>query len=90
MKVWITKMKGNYSGGMLLVAADSAEEAHAICLDCDDLEYIYWEWECENISDLKYKVQAYQGYAWEDWEEIPDLEYHGATPCIIAEAGYAE
>lgn len=28
MKVWINYRSGGYSGGMILVAANSAEEAH--------------------------------------------------------------
>lgn len=33
MKVWINKRQGDYTGGLLLVAANSAEEAHELCLN---------------------------------------------------------
>lgn len=33
MKVWINKRQGDYTGGLLLVAANSAQEAHELCLN---------------------------------------------------------
>ena len=33
MKVWMNKRQGDYTGGLLLVAANSAKEAHELCLN---------------------------------------------------------
>lgn len=43
MKVWMNKRQGDYTGGLLLVAANSVQEAHELCLNSENMEYIYWE-----------------------------------------------
>lgn len=58
MKVYINKPTGGYIGGLIIVAANSALEAHgAMCLEDDSLTYYYdadgWQ-ELEGvISDSK-------------------------------------
>ena len=81
MKVFMNKRKGGYSGGMILVAANSAEEAHeTFHNDCDFL-YMWTELD-GTITDFYYQPI--------DWEEVSNLEYHGEYPCVIAEEGYTE
>lgn len=43
MKVFMNKRQGGYSGGLALVAANSAKEAHELCMNSSELEDIYWE-----------------------------------------------
>lgn len=42
MKVFMNKRQGDYSGGLLLVSANSEQEAHELCLNSEKMEDIYW------------------------------------------------
>ena len=90
MKVWMNKRQGDYTGGLLLVAANSAEEAHELCLNTEELEDIYWEHGYEYQTAEHIKMPAYNCYKWNEWQEVPNLWYAGVKPCIIAEEGYTE
>ena len=90
MKVWMNKRQGDYTGGLLLVAANSAEEAHEVCLNTEELEDIYWEHGYEYQTAEHIKMPAYNCYKWNEWQEVPNLWYAGVKPCIIAEEGYTE
>lgn len=90
MKVWMNKRQGDYTGGLLLVAANSAEEAHELCLNTEELEDIYWEHGYEYPTAEHIKMPAYNCYKWDEWQEVPNLWYAGVKPCIIAEEGYTE
>ena len=90
MKVWMNKRQGDYSGGLLLVAANSAKEAHELCLNTEELEDIYWERGYEYPTAEHIKMPAYKCYKWDEWQEAPNLWYAGVKPCIIAEEGYTE
>lgn len=81
MKVWMNKRTGGYSGGMILVAANSAQEAHEV-FHADARFASYW-----NLSD--YVTDDFH-YSPVGWEEVSNLEYHGEYPCVIAEEGYTE
>lgn len=39
MKVWMNKRQGDYTGGLLLVAANSAQEAHELSEKKSKLNY---------------------------------------------------
>lgn len=49
MKVFVNKRTGQYSGGMILVAANSAEEAHKAFHADDDYS---WMWD-ENYDRME-------------------------------------
>lgn len=87
MKVFMNKRQGGYTGGLLLVAANSAQEAHEFCVSSYKLENIYWEW---YYGAEETRKEVYNRYKWNGWKEVPDLLYAGAEPCIIAEEGYTE
>lgn len=87
MKVWMNKRTGDYTGGLLFVAANSAKEAHEFCVSSDKLENIYWEW---YYGEEETRTEVYNRYDWDGWEEVPNLWYAGVNPCIIAEEGYTE
>ena len=82
MKVFMNKRQGDYTGGLLLVAANSKEEAHKVFHQDVDLLYMWHEYSDGIVSDYYYEP--------EDWEEVTNLEYHGDTSCVIAEEGYTE
>lgn len=87
MKVWMNKRHGDYSGGVLLVAANSAREAHELCLNSDELEDVYWN---RHFGAGETKVDVYNHYLWDAWQEVPKLNYNGDKPCVIAESGYSD
>lgn len=91
MKVFACKRVSGYSGGLAIVAANSAEEAFEVFhtnekydwmldhLDQDSLEY---------ISDIN-RLESYY-YKRKDWFELPMLTANVEQPCIIVEDGYTE
>lgn len=85
MKVFVNYRDGGYSGGMILVAANSAEEAHKV-FHAD--EYLYWMWDDVNWENPPYVEDHY--YLPDGWKEIPMLEAHVDTPQVLAEAGHTE
>lgn len=85
MKVFVNHRSGGYSGGMMIVAANSAEEAHKVFHSDERFDYMWTDWteeESPYIDDFYYSPDA--------WEELPMLEAHVDTPRVLAEAGYTE
>lgn len=85
MKVWINRRTGVYSGGMILVAANSAEEAHKVFHSDPNLGWMWYNitWETPPyVEDNCYQP--------ENWEEMPMLESNVDKPQVLAEAGYTE
>lgn len=81
MKVWINYRDAPYSVGMILVAANSAEEAHKTFHADEIFGYMWSDWS-DAIDDFYYKPN--------NWELIPMLEANVDKPQVIAEAGYTE
>ena len=74
MKVWVNHRIGKYGGGMILVAANSAEEAHKVFHEDPDFFYMWQYIESEDkIVDNYYKK--------ENWREIPTLVSHKKNIC---------
>ena len=90
MKVWMNKRIGYYTGGLLLVAANSAREAHELCLNSENMEDVYWENGYEYETKEHFKMPAYNCYDWDAWQEVLNLDYNGDKPCVIAESGYSD
>lgn len=85
MKVWINRRSGGYSGGMILVAANSAEEAHKAFHAETDLN---WMWDNITWETPPYVEDKY--YYPENWEEMPMLNANVDKPQVLAEEGYTE
>ena len=82
MKVFVNKRTGNYSGGMILVAANSAEEAHKAFHSDDDFSD-YWTTDYDGME-----VDYY--YQKENWKEVEGLTCDIDRPCVIDEEWYSE
>lgn len=82
MKVFGCTREGCYSGGIILVAANSIDEA--LKTYCNDSDYGYqcYEYEKGKIDCLYYQPER--------WKEYPQLTYNGDKPCVILEEGYTE
>lgn len=54
MKVFVNERIGQYSGGMILVAANSKEEAHKVMIEDDDCSWVWEdEYKSENWQEVK-------------------------------------
>lgn len=82
MKVFYCPMSQHYSGGGLLVAANSKEEA--IKTFMSDETYS-WLWSQD--KDGNYESNDYPA---DKFREIKKLNYQSDSPCVILENGYAE
>ena len=92
MKVFKNERNGGYCGGIALVAANNANEAHETlckaqptCVECFNSDGYWVEMDSPNCV----KKEHYY-YRQENWEEVPFLHYDTDKPCLIAENGYTE
>lgn len=82
MNVFGCTREGDYAGGIILVAANSLEEALEVYRNDSDYDWQWVEYEESNI-DFRY-------YQPERWKEYPQLEYKSDKPCVILEEAYSE
>ena len=85
LKVFINELQATYGAGTLLVAARNEAEADAVAMDCEDLEFVYW-----NYDDYGNKVHSsYASYPRDGWKEMQGVSYEG-EPCVLHENHYYE
>lgn len=91
MKVFVNKREGLYSGGMIIVAANTVEEAQNVLLETfpdeinmfdEDGAICFDEAECVTKEHWFYKN--------ENWTLLPDVTSASHAPVFITEAGYTE
>lgn len=93
MKVFGAKRTGGYSGGVIMVAAHSLEEAIKVAATNEQTRWMFdWideegKWAYEGAPGAR-MVSDY--YPYENWQEFPQLEYLGNEPCVIIEDGHTE
>lgn len=90
MKVFGAKRTEIYSGGIILVAANSLEDAILAVSKDTKVSWMFSWWDIElkeHVGDLKYMKSYY--YPLENWEEIKHLTWDGDEPTIIIEDGYS-
>lgn len=85
MKVWVNYRNGGYSGGMILVAANFAEEAHEAFHKDEKCSHMFTVW---NEPNGVYVSDEY--YYRDGWKLMPMLEANVDKPQVLAEAGYTE
>ena len=74
LKVFINELQATYGAGTLLVAARNEAEADAVAMDCEDLEFVYW-----NYDDYGNKVHSsYASYPRDGWKEML-VEHEGGA-----------
>lgn len=81
MKVFINYRNALYGGGMILVAANTVEEA--IEAFHEDPKYSYL-WDCYGGDFYEYYYHA------DSWEEFPNVIANVDKPQVLAEGGYTE
>lgn len=91
MKVFINKRVALYSGGLIIVAANTPEEAQSILLAAfpnetnmldRDGDICYDPSECVSKEHWNYKM--------ENWEELFGITASFEIPTFIAESGHGE
>lgn len=89
MKVFACKRSRCWSGGVALVAANSAEEAFTLFFNDDKYEvYVDKFIDGEFTDDIR-KWDTYE-YNLKDWFEMPMLTANVDKPQILIEDGYTE
>lgn len=89
MKVFINKRNGGYLGGLAIVAANSAEEAHKIfCFNHPFSNFFDAEDNCcSKENAVSWECFDYEA---DRWKEVPYLTADVTEPCLIEEDGYTE
>ncbi len=91
MKVFACKRVSGYSGGLAIVAANSAEEAFNVFHSSEKYDWMLDHLDTDSgeyTSDTN-KCESYY-YKRKDWFELPMLIANVEQPCIIVEDGYTE
>lgn len=89
MKVFINKRNGGYSGGLAIVAANSAEEAHkTFCFNHPIVAFFDAKDNyCSKEEAVSWSCPYYEA---DGWKEVPYLTADVTEPCLIEEDGYTE
>lgn len=91
MKVFGCKRSGGYSGGLIIVAANSLDEAFETFAKDDRYEWMidWFDFDTGKIIEDVAKVDS-NTYPRDDWFEIPELVANVDSPRVISEDGYTE
>ena len=81
MKVFGCYREGDYSGGVILVAADTVEEAYNVYMKDENYDWMHAEIDDESM---------YNYYHLDKWHEFDKLTANCDEPQVICEAGYSE
>lgn len=93
MKIFGCKNQNNYGGGLVLVAANTKEEAYLTAAIDDNLSYLF-EWAdddymwCEPDGNINHCTS--NTYPLGKWEEIGHLSTDLIEPKVIIEDHYSE
>lgn len=91
MKVFGCKRSGGYSGGLIIVAANSLDEAFETFAKDDRYEWMieWFDFDTDTVIEDVTKVDS-NTYPRDDWFEIPELVANVDSPRVISEGGYTE
>ena len=91
MKVFGCKRTGSYSGGLIIVAANSLNEAFETFAKDERYEWMI-DWYNFQIEEYTEDITIVDSdtYPRNEWFEIPELVANVDSPRIIREGGYTE
>ena len=91
MKVFGCKRSGGYSGGLIIVAANSLDEAFETFAKDDRCEWMveWFDFDTGIVIEDVTKVDS-NTYPRDNWFEIPELVANVDNPRVINEGGYTE
>lgn len=89
MKVWINKYIGGYGGGMIIVAANSADEAHKTFHKDENFR---WMWEDNGFVDEECEIDDERDFIYlrSNWYCLENVVANVDTPQVLAEDSYTE
>ena len=93
MKVFACKRQGSYSGGLILVAAPTKEEAFSVFAHDREFDWMIQSYDAEGgyaDVDDEGAIMSSDYYPLEDWVEIECLSAQVSEPQVIVEGGYTE
>lgn len=82
MKVFGCRRYGGYSGGLILVAGNTLDEAYDAYRKDPNYSWMHNDWDDNEQYDYYYPKDR--------WEEFPELEAKCEKPKVIIEEGYSE
>ena len=91
MKVFGCKRSGGYSGGLIIVAANSLDEAFETFAANKIYEWMidWFDFETNQFTENVKKVDS-NTYPRDNWFNIPELVANVDSPRVISEGGYTE
>lgn len=91
MKVFMCKRQWGYSGGLAVVAANSAEEAFKTFFEDNDYGWMVEKYDSSTYEYTDDFTKWRSGcYPIESWFECEVLTANVKKPCVIMEDGYSE
>ena len=96
MKVFGCKRQGDYSGGVILVAAHSIEEAFKVASTSPECEYLFDAYAHDKhrmwlaSKDDPDAIIVSDTYPIENWKEYKRLSCDCDEPAVILQEGYSE
>ena len=86
MNVYVCEFRGGYCGGLVVVAANSADEAYRIVKNDNDL---CWLFSCvDDIENEDYLGEEYRCYHRKDFRLLKGVTADVKTPQVLAENHY--
>lgn len=92
MKVFACKRQGSCSGGLIIVAANTLDEAFHLFAYDEKYDWMidYFDKNGEWAPKEEAVEVRSDYYPKEAWFEVPELRFLGNTPKILLESGYTE
>ena len=84
MKVFCCKNQWSYGGGLILVAANTKEEAFHIASIDKDINYVFYE------TEYNSGIFKSDTYPFDEWFEVKHLSTDLVEPQVIIEDHYSE
>lgn len=88
LKLFAAKRESDYSGGLIVVAANTIDEAYKTYIDWVESTnnvHLY-----ERYDYMDGSVDVYNKYPKDTWYEIPQIKVICDAPKVIDEDGYTE
>lgn len=91
MKVFMCRRSGGYSGGLIVVASNSKEEAFEVFANSDKYGWMVNKFDFETCEFVE-EPSLWHSYDYprDMFFEVPNLIANVDEPCVIEECGYTE
>lgn len=92
MKVFCCRNQESYGGGLILVAANTKEEAYLTAANNDETSYLFYWFDDNILSKPNSNINhcSSDRYPLEEWYEVEHISTDLTEPQIIIEDSYTE